>query len=129
MSHTVVKKEDRMAFVHSNDANLKYDENGNALRTLRFHTNANGKQEIYIPEDQLRHLIESNFTVPQIAKMLDVSVRTIRRRMNQYGMSIRQRYTDTSDNDLRSEMAEFHVQFPHAGYRVMQGHLLSKGIR
>ena len=50
---------------------------------------APGRPSLYISEEQLTFLIESHFSVLQIANMLGVSIRTIRRRMDDYGLSIR----------------------------------------
>lgn len=44
-----------------------------------------GRPSFVIPCEQLSYLIENRFSVPQIATMLGVSIRTIRRRMSEYG--------------------------------------------
>jgi hypothetical protein len=104
-------------------------ENANGVTCVTFYTNENGRQAFHIPEELLQYFIECRFSVPEIARMLGVSVRTIRRRMTEYGLKIRDNYTDITDEDLRKEIADFHVHFPTTGYRVMEGYLLSKGIR
>jgi DNA-binding NarL/FixJ family response regulator len=45
-----------------------------------------GRPSIDIPEEQLAVLLEHHFKVTDIAKMLNVSPRTIRRRVIQYGL-------------------------------------------
>ena len=48
-----------------------------------------GRPRLTVTSEQLESLIEANFTTPQIAHMLGVSVSTVRRRMDMYNMSIR----------------------------------------
>ena len=103
--------------------------NANEFRCVTFHTDEHGRQTLHIPEQQLQYLIECSFTVPEIAKLFGVSVRTIRRRMTEYGLKIRDNYTDITDEDLRREIADFHIHFPTSGRRITEGYLMSKGIR
>ena len=44
-----------------------------------------GRPSFTIPYSQLRFLIENQFTTPQIAKIMGTSVRTIQRKMSEYG--------------------------------------------
>ena len=53
-----------------------------------------------VPREQLRLLIESQFSVPQMADMIGVSERTIHRRMAEYGLSIHSTYSDMTDQEL-----------------------------
>ena len=64
-----------------------------------------------------------------MADMLGVSVRTVRRRMCEYGLSIRAQYTTISNEELDGIVRVIQQQFPMCGNRQMQGHLLSRGIR
>lgn len=93
------------------------------------HSGCPGRPTLQIPEEQLTFLIENNFTVPQIADMLGVSLRTIRRRMSEYGLSIRRQYSGLLDQDLDTIVSEVQQQFPMCGNRQMQGHLLARGYR
>ena len=88
-----------------------------------------GRPSFDIPCAQLLHLIENRFSVLQIASMLGVSIRTIRRRMSAFGLSIRAQYSDISDSDLDQIVREVQQQFPTCGNRQMQGHLLARGYR
>jgi transcriptional regulator GlxA family with amidase domain len=45
-----------------------------------------GRPAIEIAEDQLAMLIEHRFSLADIARMMNVSARTIRRRVLQYGL-------------------------------------------
>ncbi|XP_067259235.1 uncharacterized protein [Chanodichthys erythropterus] len=79
--------------------------------------------------EQLLFLLESHFRVPDIARIFGVSIRTIRRRMSEYGLSVRQTYSDITDEQLRQVVSAFLVNFPNAGRRSVTGHLSSCGIR
>ncbi len=69
------------------------------------------------------------FSVPQIAQLLRVSKRTIRRRMSQFGLSIRSTYSQLSDDQLDEVVCAIQQQFLYSGNRQMYGHLVSRGIR
>ena len=56
-----------------------------------------GRPRYYIPKSQLEFLLQSKFTVPQIASLLNVSVRTVRQRMDEYGLSV---HSNISDQDI-----------------------------
>ncbi len=88
-----------------------------------------GRPCISISEEQLIFLIENNFSVPHIANMLGVSVRTVRRRMTDYGLSIRRQYSEISDQELDRIIGEVQQRFPMCGNRQMQGHVVSMGYR
>ena len=88
-----------------------------------------GRPSIEISYEQLSFLVESNFTSIQISNMLGVSLRTIQRRLSEFGISIRMTYSSISDDELDELVAQIQMQFPMCGNRLMQGHLLSKGYR
>ena len=52
-----------------------------------------GRPRFSIPRNQLACLLENRFTCPQIADILGVSLRTVRRRMTEYNLSVRMLYT------------------------------------
>jgi len=88
-----------------------------------------GRPRFKIPCDQLVYLVENRFTVPQIASIIGVSVRTIFRRLTEYEISISAQYAELSDDELDTVVTEIQNQFPMCGNRQMQGHLLSRGLR
>lgn len=93
------------------------------------HNGRVGRPPFFIPQEQLSMLIESRFTAIQMADLIGVSVRTIRRRMFEYGLSIQSTYSEFTDNDLDSIVNDIHKEFPTCGYKQMSGHLMSRGIR
>jgi hypothetical protein len=88
-----------------------------------------GRPRYDLPKNQLHFLLQSKFTIPQMASLLGVSVRTIRRRMEQYGLYVRSFYSSLSDQDLDDLVRSIQTQFGLCGNRQMSGHLLSRGIR
>ena len=78
-------------------------------------TGSVGRPAYCIPYNQLLYLIESRFSVPEIANLLGVSVSTIRRRMTLYGLSIRATHTPIADTDLDHIFATAQQEFPSWG--------------
>lgn len=97
--------------------------------TLPVPTGHVGRPSYIIPADNLAFLIENRFTVPQIADMIGVSVRTIRRRMSDTGLFVRQQYSIITDQELDNLVSQIQHQFPTCGNQQMQAHLLSRGLR
>lgn len=88
-----------------------------------------GRPTFIISYQQLSFLVENRFTVPQIADMLGVSVRTVHRRLAEYSQSIRSQYSDITDGELDSIVQQVHSQFLMCGNSQMCGHLLARGLR
>ena len=88
-----------------------------------------GRPRFHIPRNQLACLLEKGFTVPQISNILRVSVRTVRRRMAEYDLSVHALYSELTDQELEWVIRDIQDHFPTCGNRQMQGHLLSQGIR
>ena len=88
-----------------------------------------GRPRYDIPSEQVRFLLETKFTVPQISSLLGVSIRTIRRRMEEYSLSVRSFYSSLSDQELDDIVRSIQNQFGLCGNRQMSGHLSAKGIR
>ena len=99
---------------------------GYCAPTLR---SAGGRPKFDITERQIEYFLEMDFTAPEMAEMLGVSVRTIRRRMSEYGLTIRASYTQLSDAQLDEHVRALKRHFPDAGYRCILGLLRSSDIR
>ena len=94
-----------------------------------LHNGSSGRPRFNIPRNQLACLLEKRFTIPQIGEILGVSVRTVRRRMTEYNLSVSAFYSELTDDQLDVIVGEIQAQFPTCGNRQMQGHLLARGIR
>lgn len=88
-----------------------------------------GRPRYGISYHQLETLISMNLTVPRIAQLLGVSVSTVRRRMREYDLSIRETYSNITDASLDAIVSDVHTQFPGWGNRLVYGWLVSHGIR
>lgn len=80
-------------------------------------------------EEQLKYLLDEHFTVKEIAAMYSLSQRTIRNRMSQYHLSVRQTYSDITDEDLKKHLIDFIASSPNTGQKMVMGHLKARGIR
>ena len=100
-----------------------------AYSSRLFHDGTVGRPRYDVSISALECLIYSGFTVPQIAEVLRLSVRTVRRRMSEYGISIRTTYTTVSDQELDSVVRAIQREFGLCGNRQMQGHLRAQGLR
>ena len=88
-----------------------------------------GRPRLEISNDQLQYLLELGFSCPQIANVLGVSLSTIRRRMTDYNLSVSAQYSQITDLELDAIVKDIKVSFPNCGYRLMLGHLLTRGYR
>lgn len=53
-----------------------------------------------IRKEQIEHLLNLHFTCPKFASLLGVSLRTVRRRMTEYGLFVSGFYSDISNCEL-----------------------------
>lgn len=88
-----------------------------------------GRPAFFIPYAVLEHLLDIHLTVPKISKLLGVSVSTVRRRMTEYGISVRNTYSNIGDEELDRLIESTNRSFPTWGVRQMYGHLISVGFR
>ena len=58
--------------------------------------------------------LEMRFNIPKMAKMLHVSISTIKRRLKECNLPLM--YTDINENDLEYQVRAILSQFPHAGF-------------
>lgn len=104
-------------------------QNASGFKPALTRTGERGRPSWNISEDQLKYLLEYNFTVREIAALFGVSYRTIRRRMAENSLSVRMSYSDISDDELRRVVTEFTEQFPNSGIKSVSGYLRSVGLR
>ena len=97
--------------------------------TVQIFSGTPGRPKLDIPYEQLNFLVERGFTTVKIAELLGVSVRTIERRFQNFGLSVRATYTEITDVQLDETVREIMSIFPNTGYKRMSGYLRSRGIR
>ena len=95
----------------------------------KLFTGVRGKPKYIVPREQLEFLIERRFRVSEISTLLGVSTRTVERRMVEYGLSIRQNYSEITNDDLDNVIRSIIVDFPNVGYKRMTGFLLTRDLR
>jgi hypothetical protein len=87
-----------------------------------------GRPVFNITHDQLYFFLAHGFTGPAIANMLGVSLRTVRRRINQYGLFKNVFRSDVTDAELDDIVSNVMEQFPNIGYRLLEGELRRRNI-
>ena len=80
-----------------------------------------GRPRFDIAQDQIEYLLDLSFTCPDIARLLGVSLRTIRRRMEEFGICVRDRYSSISDAELDEELVSIKQSYPNAGIKTVSG--------
>lgn len=58
-------------------------------------------------KEQIEHLLKLNFSCPKIASLLVMSLRTLRRRMTEYDLSVMGLYSDISDRDMKEVVRKY----------------------
>ena len=92
-------------------------------------TGQRGHPRYSIPRDQLEFLVDRCFSVVDIATLLGVSVRTIERRLFEFGLSVRSTYSRIDNGELDQMIHNILTEFSNTGYRRMTGFLMSRGLR
>ncbi|KAK7889111.1 hypothetical protein WMY93_024671 [Mugilogobius chulae] len=87
-----------------------------------------GRPRFRIDEDRLMELLEMNLPLESISNLMNVSTRTLQRRLSEVGLSVRQKYTLLSDEELDEAVEGVKNEMPSAGYRMVRGRLTSMGI-
>ena len=109
-----------------------YNDNFNNQVSFQSERSLNGNRgrpSYNISSQQLQYLLDYDLSVPDIALALGVSRSTIFRRMHSFGLSVRQRMTDISEENLYRVIREIQQDFPNAGYRRVHSQLLIRGVR
>ncbi|XP_047237957.1 uncharacterized protein LOC124878172 [Girardinichthys multiradiatus] len=87
-----------------------------------------GRRRFNIGEEILKERLDINLSVDCISKLLNVSSRTIQRRMNEFRLSVKQRYSQISDDELDEAIQQIKTEMPTAGYQMVKERLVSLGI-
>ena len=65
--------------------------------------------------------------MPNIAGLLNVSCSTVERRMREFSISARNKYSSVSDEELDNIILDIKRGFPNTGYKRMNGFLSQRG--
>jgi len=87
-----------------------------------------GRPKIVIPYEQLYFLLSNSFKCTDIARMLQIPLRTLRRRMSEYGLTQRMFYSNISEDELDIKVRNIINMFPNIGYRRLMGELERQGF-
>ena len=99
------------------------------LRDECHRTHMRGRPQISISEEQLSLLIELQFTNENIASLLHVSPRTIRRRIIHYGLEREVGFTEMDDTCLDAITEQFVGTHPNCGEVSLSGFLRSLNLK
>ena len=88
-----------------------------------------GRPTIAIPEDQLVMLLQNHYNITDIASLLQVSPRTIRRRIIQYGLEDVASYSSINDSEVDEIAKQFVHEHPNSGQKSFEGYLRSYGLK
>ena len=69
----------------------------------------------HISQQQLKFYLANGFTTKLIAEMLQVSSRTVKRRLHDFGIKLSGTFSVISDERLDREVELILVQFPNSG--------------
>ena len=98
---------------------------GTKLKKAR---NNGGAPKFIIPKKVLQNLIDDGCLISEISNILCVSERTIYRRMEDYNLS-KQNFTEISNDDLDSNLADLIREFPNCGEVMLRELLKGRRIR
>lgn len=99
-----------------------------ATRTPLVFTGTPGRPYYDITERQLQSLLDLRFNVTQISGLLQVSKRTIQRRLAQFRISARL-YSTVTDDELDNQVRDIKLYNPDVGSKNLTGYLASRNIR
>lgn len=88
-----------------------------------------GRRRISISFEQLVELLELQFSNRDIACLFNVSPRTIRRRIIEYGLDNICGFSEISDQSLDTLVQQFVDEHPFSGQRSIHGYIRSLGLK
>lgn len=100
--------------------------NGDGFQCEMVFSGDRGRPRYNITEEQLEYFLDFGFTATEISAMLGVSEPTVRRRLQEFGLSSRN-LTNISDDALDRIVRQIKEDFQQSGYRVIRGILRARG--
>ena len=88
-----------------------------------------GRPKLCMPLEQLEFLLFTcKFSAQNVANILNVSRRTVFRRLTEYGFRISDTYCDMTDDELEQKVSQILQSHPDIGYRSVKAHLFAAGL-
>ncbi|XP_059399811.1 uncharacterized protein LOC132131733 [Carassius carassius] len=112
-----------------NTVDRHIDNNNEPVTALEVEFGVKGPPKFIISREHLQYLVNMQLSVPCIAELLGVSTRTIKRRLTEYGISLKDTYSKITDEELDNLVRSIKAKSPHLGHRMMKGHLQALGHR
>ena len=81
------------------------------------HSGHVGRPRFGVSKAQLDYLLQNDFTGKQTSEMLSISLSTVRRRMRDFNLSVRDLYSSFSEEELDNALHSILRDFPNCGYR------------
>lgn len=75
--------------------------------------------KVVVPKEYVYELLNMGLSVKCIANFVRVSRWTLQRHMNDWGFSVRDLYSDLTDDEQTLMVSDIHTSNPHAGYLMM----------
>ena len=87
-----------------------------------------GPPKFMIPKDVLENLVDEDFAISKIAKLLSVSESTIFRRMRQYSI-FKNIFSTCNDDELDASVGPLIKDYPFCGENILGQMLRKTGIK
>ncbi|CAL9695551.1 unnamed protein product [Knipowitschia caucasica] len=100
---------------------------GDQIFVFQFEAVGRGRPKCVIDPEYLKYLLNIPLSSTAIASLLGVSRSTIHRRMAENNLSVTALYSEMSDQELDSVVADIKTNMPDSGYRMVKGALKSRG--
>ncbi|XP_029014862.1 uncharacterized protein LOC114860437 isoform X2 [Betta splendens] len=94
---------------------------------VRRTTGKHGCPKLCVSREHLQELIALDMTIPCISKILGLSVKTVKRRMEEWGLRIKESYSSLTDDELDKLVSEIKQESKNMGIRAVRAHLRAQG--
>ena len=105
------------------------NDNRLSIQLISLEYSGIGRAKLNVSYDHIYFLLQNEFKCTIIAKMLQISLRTLRRRMSEYGITQKMFQITIAELELDDKVREIVRYFPQIGYRGLLGELERQSIR
>ncbi|XP_076081859.1 uncharacterized protein LOC143052673 [Mytilus galloprovincialis] len=86
-----------------------------------------GRPKVSITREELQFMYQSNFTGAQMAEHFGCCRKVIYTKLKEHGLSMENRFSNLTEQDLDEEVRELKESHPNAGSQMIQGYLRADG--